>query len=138
MKEIRLEELQGGDLIGLDWADAWQNRGVPVKQEDYDMPWHEVGMFLYFAGSRTKHVVLAYNKAPGNIEEWTITAIPCSLVLRILLIERGYLQQVMPGVLEKLRRKVKFTVPKKSNHNPVNVRTWDGHLASVWEIDISA
>lgn len=125
MKEIRLEDLQGGDLIGLDWADAWQNRGVPIRQIEYDMLWHEVGIFLYFAGIRTKHVVLAYNKAPGFIEEWTITAIPCSIVLRVLLIERGYLQQVLPGVLEKLRRKVKFTVPKKSNHNPKCAKIWE-------------
>ena len=125
MKEIRLGDLQGGDLIGLDWADAWQNRGVPMRQEEYDMLWHEVGVFLYFAGSRTKHVVLAYNKAPGNIDEWTITAIPCSLVQRVLLIERSYIQQVLPGILEKLLRRVRFTIPKKSNHSPTSVKVWE-------------
>jgi len=124
MREVTLEDLKPGDLVGLDWADAWQDRGISLREEDYDMLWHEVGVFLYFAGRKTKHLVLAYNKAPGSVEEWTITAIPVSLVKRVLLIERSYIQQVLPGVLEKLLRKVRFKVPRKASNRPVNIKVW--------------
>lgn len=126
MREVNLSDLKPGDLVGLDWSDAWSDRGVPLRQKDYDMIWHEVGIFLYFAGRRTKHIILAYNKAPGSIEEWTITAIPTSLVKRVFLVERKYIQQVLPGVLRKLKKKVRFKVPQKlilTNHNPV--ATWE-------------
>ncbi len=128
MREVGIGSLKPGDLIGLDWADAWQDGRVPLEVEEYDFIWHEVGIFLYFAGSKTKHLVLAYNKAPGTIEEWTVTAIPVSLVKRVLLIERGYAEKVLPGLLRKLGKKVRFKIPKRMRHNPDCVKVWQIEL----------
>ena len=128
MREVRIESLKPGDLVGLDWADAWKDGKVPLEVEEYDFIWHEVGIFLYFAGSQTKHMILAYSKAPGEIEKWTVTAIPVSLIKRVLLIERGYAEKALPGLLEKLRNKVRFRIPKRTHRKQARVKVWKVEL----------
>ena len=128
MREVATESLKPGDLVGLDWADAWKDGKVPLEVEEYDLIWHEVGIFLYFAGTHTKHLILAYSKAPGEVEEWTVTAIPVSLIKRVLLIERGYAEKALPGILEKLRNKVRFNIPTRTRHKKVRVKVWKVEL----------
>ena len=117
MKEVKLEELKSGDLVTVVWSDAWEDRGkLPVKPEDYDQLWVEFGViYLYTQGRVRKHLILAYNKPPGDVREWSYTAIPTDLIVQVFLLESKYLEIVLPGVLKKLLREVKVTVPKKLN-----------------------
>ena len=117
MREVNVEQLKSGDLITVVWSDAWEDRGkLPIKPEDYDYLWVEFGViYLYTQGRIKKHLILAYNKPPGDIREWTYTAIPTDLVVQVYLLAPKYLEKVLPGVLQKLLRKVKVRVPKRLN-----------------------
>lgn len=117
MREVKVEKLRPGDLVTVIWADAWESKGeLPIKPEDYDAIWVEFGViYLYTQGRMKKHLVLAYSKAPGDIRDWNITAIPIDLVIKIYRLSPRHLQKVLPGILKKLQQAVKVAVPRRLN-----------------------
>ena len=130
MREVGLEMLRPGDLIVIYWSDAWSGENLPRRNAEYDMVWVEWGAFLYYRGKIKKHLVMAYNKQPGNLERWSFTAIPCDLIIKVYLVERGFIQKILPGTLERLHQVAHMTMPKRlpePPNLPAEVR-WEASL----------
>lgn len=129
MKKVKLEDLKPGDLIGISWSDAWEADKVPLSEKAYDVIWHEWGVFLFTRGRHRKHLVMAYAKKPGDITAWNFTAIPANLVTRFVLVQPKFLQEFLPGTLEKLLRKARITYPRRFQLSPENCKDFGGLIS---------
>jgi len=138
VRKVSLNELKPGDLIAIKWSDAWAAEEIPRNEKDYDIIWVEWGAFLFIRGKIKRHLVMAYNKKPGDIMQWSFTAIPVELILEIHLIQRGFLQKILPGFVERLIRAAHATMPKRLAEivnevcGPLEVR-WSANLSEVSE-----
>ncbi|HEX69298.1 MAG TPA: hypothetical protein ENG10_03270 [Candidatus Bathyarchaeota archaeon] len=124
MEKVKIEDLKPGDLIYIAWSDAWEADKIPLSNKDYDAVWHEWGVFLFIRGRRKRHLIMAYNKKPGDITQWDFTAIPTDLILEVQRIQPHFLQKILPGLIEKLLSKANSTVPKRLSQNKNRVLRW--------------
>ena len=133
MENVKIEDLRPGDLIYIAWSDAWEADKIPLNNRDYDAVWHEWGVFLFIRGRKKRHLVMAYNKKPGDITQWDFTAIPTDLILKVKRIQPRFLQTILPGLIEKLLSKANSTVPKRLGKNISKVLRWS--VESLIELD---
>jgi len=133
LEKVSIEDLQPGDLIYIAWSDAWEANRIPLKDREYDAIWHEWGVFIFIRGKRKKHLVMAYNKKPGDITQWDFTAIPIDLILEIRRIQPRFLQTILPGLIERLLSKANSTVPKRLGKSQKTVLRWS--VDSLFEMD---
>ena len=124
MEKVKIEDLKPGDLIYIAWSDAWEADKIPLSNKDYDAVWHEWGVFLFIRGRRKRHLIMAYNKKPGDITQWDFTAIPTDLILEVQRIQPHFLQKILPSLIEKLLSKANSTVPKRLSQNKNRVLRW--------------
>jgi len=124
LKKVGIEDLEPGDLIYIAWSDAWEANQIPLKDKDYDAIWHEWGVFLFIRGRKKRHLVMAYNKKPGDVTQWDFTAIPTDLILEVRRIQPRFLQTILPGLIEKLLSKANSTVPKRLGQASNKVLRW--------------
>lgn len=128
MRQVRVEDLRPGDLIYVAWSDAWEADRVPLKEREYDVVWHEWGCFLFVRGQLRRHLVMAYNKKPGDVTKWNFTAIPVDLILRVVLVQRSFLQRILPGLVERLLKRADLSAPKRFAFNSYEVVRWSAEI----------
>jgi len=133
LKEVKVEDLKPGDLIYIVWSDAWESNRVPLINAEYDAVWHEWGVFLFVKGRKKKHLVMAYNKKPGEITEWDITAIPIDLILKVVLVQPEFIQKILPRLIERLLSRANSTIPKKLDFNVKTALRWS--IEHVFKMD---
>ena len=79
-REVKLEELEPGDLVAVHWLDASEGRAVPpLRHKLFDTPVISYGIFLGIRGIRTRHIIVVkeyvmdeihYNSIPlGMLEK---------------------------------------------------------------------
>jgi len=91
------------------------------------------GVFLFIRGRKKRHLVMAYNRKPGDITQWDFTAIPTDLILKVKRIQPRFLQTILLGLIEKLLSKANSTVPKRLGRNIRKVLRWS--VESLIELD---
>jgi len=128
MQQTKVENLKPGDLIYVAWSDAWEADKVPLKNGEYDVVWHEWGCFLFVRGKLRKHLVMAYNKKPGDVTKWNFTAIPVDLILKVVLVQRGFLQKILPGLVKQLLKRADLSAPKRFAFHSCEVVTWSAKI----------
>lgn len=93
LEHVKIEDLQFGDLISIEWLDASEIRSrLPKHNTHYDTPVCVVGFFCGIRGSRKKHMIIAKEKLP--MDSFNADFIPVDLIDNITLIMRGCMQKL--------------------------------------------
>ncbi len=90
----QLENLQLGDLIKVDWADASVGKSLSGGLHGIDVPVTSWGIFIGILGERNKHIILGQNKFryADGLYDIDYTAIPVSWTLNITVIAKNHVQ----------------------------------------------
>lgn len=82
MKEVKLEGLQPGDLVRVEWFDASIGKS---SAGTIDVPVKSWGIYVAVLGKKNKHIVLAQNhfEYSDGLYDVDYTAIPLSWTLSI-------------------------------------------------------
>lgn len=120
LKEVRIEDLQLGDLIFIRWNDASIDTTRLPNDHEVESPVHSIGIFLGIRGIKHKHLLLGRSKAPEP-QLWEADRIPLSIIDYVLLVQRGFLDEVLPKARMELK-KVRLFHSKHAWGRPVVVR----------------
>lgn len=91
-REVRVEELELGDLIEVRWLDASEARTtLSLPEREFDTPVRSIGVFGGLRGSRVKHIIVIKEEfAIGEAPEYHYNAIPLGMVEKIVLARRRF------------------------------------------------
>jgi hypothetical protein len=103
LKEVRISDLQLGDLIWIRWNDASIDTTRLPSDHEVESPVHSIGIFLGVRGVKHKHLLLGRSKAPEP-QLWEADRIPVSLIDYALLVQRGFLDGVLPKARMELKK----------------------------------
>lgn len=105
MKEIRLDELQKGDMILVKWADASDIRGSLQEHEGRpEIHVKDWGIFLGVSGQKRKFLLIGKDVVEVQ-NDWGATRIPLELVEEIvLLMPRDEVLKAIAEVQALMRR----------------------------------
>jgi len=93
LSKVKVEDLQFGDLISVEWLDASEIRSrLPKGDVHYDTPVCVVGFFCGVKGKRKRHLVIVKEKLP--LDNFNADFIPVDLIDNIVLIMRGCMQKL--------------------------------------------
>jgi len=115
-----ISDLQLGDLIWVRWNDASIDTARLPLDHEAETPVHSVGIFLGIRGIKHKHLLLGRSKAPEP-QLWEADRIPISLIDYVVLVQRGFLDEVLPKARMELK-KVRLFQSKHAWGRPVTVR----------------
>jgi len=103
LKEVRISDLQLGDLIWVRWNDASIDTSRLPSDHEVESPVHTVGVFLGIRGIKHKHLLLGRSKAP-DAQLWEADRIPISLIVFIILVQKDFLNVVLPKARMELKK----------------------------------
>jgi len=108
MKEVRLEELQKGDLVLVGWDDASDVKGTLREHEESPcLACKDWGVFLGIGGSVRRFIILGKDIVEVH-NEWGATRIPVELVRYItLILSREHMLGIISEI-QALGRRVKL------------------------------
>jgi len=90
-REVKVEELEVGDLIEVQWLDASEaRRPLGLPEGEFDTPVRSIGVFGGLRGLRTKHLIIIKEVFLPEEPEYHYNAIPLGMIERILLAARGW------------------------------------------------
>lgn len=121
LKEAKIEDLNVGDLIYLEWWDAsgWDRKRLPKRGVECVIS--RVGWFLGLKGKEIVHLVVAHEKVPEP-QVFSFDVIPVNLIKFLEICVPQHLQKRMPHVFKELKKHV-FAMP-------------DNHVPRFWEVKI--
>ena len=114
MKEVKISELQLGDLIFVRWNDASIDTARLPTDQEVESPVHTVGIFLGIRGLKHKHLLLGRSKL-SMPQYWEADRIPVEMIDFVMLIQRGFLGLALPEAKLELK-KIKICKPGNSWH----------------------
>jgi len=120
LKEVKISDLQLGDLIFVRWNDASIDTSKLPQDHEVESPVYSIGIFLGIRGVKHKHLLLGRSKAPEP-QLWEADRIPISLIDYVLLVQRGFLDEVLPKARMELK-KVRLYRSERAWGRPVTVR----------------
>ena len=90
----KLEMLEIGDLISVNWCDASVGKSLSVGNGvNIDIPVQSWGIYLGVLGAKAKHIILGQNSfcyAEG-LYDLDYTAIPLSWSTDVFVVSKGYI-----------------------------------------------
>jgi len=107
MKQVKLEELEKGDLIIVRWRDASEMRAKLTDHEQPEVYVKDWGIYLGVTGVKRKYVVVGKDVVE-LWSEWGATRIPVELISGVTLVLKR--EEVVKAVAEiqTLTRKIKL------------------------------
>lgn len=107
MRQVRLEELEKGDLVIVRWSDASEVRGRLEQHEQPDVYVKDWGVYLGVTGVKKKYAVIGKDVVEVW-SEWGATRIPVELISDVTLLLRR--EEVLKAVAEvqTLTRRIKL------------------------------
>lgn len=107
MKQIKLEELEKGDLVIVRWCDASEIRAKVEQHEQPEVYVKDWGVYLGVTGVKRRYVVVGKDVVE-TWSEWGATRIPVELINDFTLILRG--SEIVSAIAEikTLTRRVRL------------------------------
>lgn len=114
MRQVKIEELEKGDLILCRWNDASELRAGLEQHKQPAVHVKDWGVFLGIAGAKRKHIVVGKDVVE-IYNEWGAARIPVELVNKITLIMKR--EELIEAITEiqaltrrvRLRKYARFT-----------------------------
>ena len=90
-REVRVEDLEVGDLVEVHWLDASEaRRPLGLPEGEFDTPVRSIGVFGGLRGLRVKHLIIIKEVFIPEEPEYHYNAIPLGMIERVLLAARGW------------------------------------------------